>query len=111
MAGGGRRWAVRPSPDGGAAGVRPRRRIRRAGFTVLVAVLALAVFGKLAYTGVARLRARAEGLPVGGHWGLDAASAGIGLAASLAALLALRAVAQRAAAQRFRGPRAGSTAG
>jgi hypothetical protein len=106
MADGGRRWVVRPRPDRGTGGAGSRRGIRPAGLTVFVAALALAVFGTLAYIGVFRLRARAEGLTVGGHWVLDAASARGGVVANLAALIALREVAERS-----RGPHASATDG
>lgn len=87
-------------------GARPLRSDPSAGLPVLTAALALAVFGKLAYIGAFRLHARAAGVIVGGHWALDAASAVIGAVASLAALLALRAVVRR-----LRGARPGPPAG
>lgn len=63
----------------------------------LVALLAFAVWGKLAYIGGFRLLARAEGLPIGGHWLLDAASLFIGVAGSIAGVSAMWAIGMRMA--------------
>ena len=61
----------------------------------LVALLAFAVWGKLAYIGGFRLLARAEGLSIGGHWLLDAASLFIGVSGSIAGVSALWALGMR----------------
>lgn len=62
----------------------------------LVAVLAFAVWGKLAYVGVIRLLARMEGMPVSGHWLLDGLSLLIGVSGSIAGVSALWLIALRA---------------
>lgn len=62
----------------------------------LVAVAAFAVWGKLAYVGIFRLLARAEGVPVSGHWVLDGLSLVIGVSGSIAGVSALWAIAMRA---------------
>jgi hypothetical protein len=61
----------------------------------LVALLAFAVWGKLAYIGGFRLLARVEGLSIGGHWLLDAASLFIGVSGSIAGVSALWALGMR----------------
>jgi hypothetical protein len=63
----------------------------------MVALLAFAVWGKLAYIGGFRLLARAEGLTIGGHWVLDAASLFIGVSGSIAGMSALWALGMRMA--------------
>ena len=63
----------------------------------LVALLAFAVWGKLAYIGAFRLLARAEGLSIGGHWVLDAASLFIGVSGSIAGVSAMWALGMRIA--------------
>ena len=61
----------------------------------MVALLAFAVWGKLAYIGAFRLLARVEGLSIGGHWVLDAASLFIGVSGSIAGVSALWALGMR----------------
>ena len=61
----------------------------------LVAVLAFAVWGKLAYVGGIRLLARMEGLPISGHWLLDAMSLLIGVSGSIAGVSAMWLIAMR----------------
>jgi hypothetical protein len=61
----------------------------------LVALLAFAVWGKLAYVGGVRLFARANDMPIGGHWVLDAASLFIGVSGSIAGVMAMWALAMR----------------
>jgi hypothetical protein len=73
----------------------PRR--RRDAWLVVGALLALAVFGKLAYVGALRLLARADGLAVDGHRAIDITSVVVGSAACVAALDVLRAVIRRIA--------------
>jgi hypothetical protein len=63
----------------------------------LVALLAFAVWGKLAYIGGFRLLARAEGLTLSGHWILDAASLFIGVSGSIAGVSAMWALGMRIA--------------
>ena len=63
----------------------------------MVALLAFAVWGKLAYIGGFRLLARAEGLTIGGHWLLDAASLFIGVSGSIAGVSAMWALGMRIA--------------
>jgi hypothetical protein len=63
----------------------------------MVALLAFAVWGKLAYIGGFRLLARIEGLSIGGHWVLDAASLFIGVSGSIAGVSALWALGMRMA--------------
>lgn len=62
----------------------------------LVAAAAFAVWGKLAYSGVFRLLARAEGISLSGHWLLDVISLVIGVSGSIAGVSALWAIAMRA---------------
>jgi len=62
----------------------------------LVAVAAFAVWGTLAYIGVVRLLARAEGLAVSGHWMRDVLSLVIGVSGSIAGISALWAIVMRA---------------
>lgn len=62
----------------------------------LVAVLAFAVWGKLAFAGGLRLLARAEGMVLSGHWMLDALSLLIGVSGSIAGVSALWAIGMRA---------------
>ncbi len=69
---------------------------KRRTIEVLVSLLAFAVWGKLAYSGFFRLLARYEGLEVGGHWLLDAASLLVGVSGSIAGASALWALAMRA---------------
>lgn len=62
----------------------------------LVAVAAFAVWGKLAYSGVFRLLARAEGVVVlSGHWLLDVVSLIVGVSGSIAGISALWAIGMR----------------
>lgn len=61
----------------------------------LVAVLSFAVWGTLAYKGLFRLLARAEGMDVGGHWLLDGLSLLIGVSGSIAGVSALWAITMR----------------
>lgn len=61
----------------------------------LVAVLAFAVWGTLAYKGLFRLVARMEGLDVSGHWLLDWLSLLIGVSGSIAGVSALWAIGMR----------------
>lgn len=61
----------------------------------MVALLAFAVWGTLAYTGGIRLVARVENLTVGGHWVWDAASLVIGVAGSIAGATAMWALLMR----------------
>jgi len=62
----------------------------------LVAVAAFAVWGKLAYSGLFRLLARAEGVVVlSGHWLLDVASLIVGVSGSIAGITALWAIGMR----------------
>jgi hypothetical protein len=64
----------------------------------LVAVAAFAVWGQLAYSGLFRLVARAEGIVVlSGHWLLDVASLVVGVSGSIAGISALWAIGMRAA--------------
>jgi hypothetical protein len=62
----------------------------------LVAVLAFAVWGTLAYRGGFRLLARIEDMPVSGHWVIDALSLLIGVSGSIAGVSALWAIGMRA---------------
>jgi hypothetical protein len=63
----------------------------------LVAVTAFAVWGVLAYKGLFRLVARAEGIVVlSGHWSLDVASLVVGVSGSIAGISALWAIGMRA---------------
>jgi hypothetical protein len=61
-----------------------------------VSVLAFAVWGVLAYKGGYRLLARFQGVPLGGHVIIDAASLLIGVSGSIAGVSALWAVVMRA---------------
>lgn len=61
----------------------------------LVSVLAFAVWGKLAYTGVFRLLARWQDMPIGGHWTLDVLSLMIGVSGSIAGMSAIWAIIMR----------------
>jgi hypothetical protein len=63
---------------------------------VMVSVLAFAVWGKLAYVGGYRLWARAQDWAIGGHVMLDIASLFIGVAGSIAGVMALWAIGMRA---------------
>ena len=63
---------------------------------VMVSLLAFSVWGLLAYKGFFRLLYRYEGLDVGGHWLLDAASLLVGVSGSIAGASALWALAMRA---------------
>lgn len=69
---------------------------KRRTIEVLVSLLAFAVWGKLAYSGFFRLLYRYEGVEVGGHWLLDAASLLVGVSGSIAGASALWALAMRA---------------
>ena len=62
----------------------------------LVAVLAFAIWGTLAYRGGFRLLARAEGISLGHHWLLDVLSLLIGVSGSIAGVSALWAIGMRA---------------
>ena len=62
----------------------------------VVALLALAVWGKLAYIGGYRLLARFEGLPIGGWWAFDALTLFIGVSGSIAGIGALWALGMQA---------------
>jgi hypothetical protein len=62
-----------------------------------VAVAAFAVWGILAYKGLFRLLARAEGMVVlSGHWSLDVVSLVVGVSGSIAGVSALWAIGMRA---------------
>ena len=63
---------------------------------VLVSLLAFAVWGKLAYVGAFRLWARTQEWAIGGHAILDIASLFIGVAGSVAGVMALWAIGMRA---------------
>jgi hypothetical protein len=69
---------------------------KRRTIEVLVSLLAFAVWGTLAYKGFFRLLYRYEGVDVGGHWLLDAASLLVGVSGSIAGASALWALAMRA---------------
>lgn len=69
---------------------------KRRTIEVLVSLLAFAVWGVLAYKGFFRLLYRYEGMEVGGHWLLDAASLMVGVSGSIAGASALWALAMRA---------------
>lgn len=69
---------------------------KRRTIEVLVSLLAFAVWGKLAYIGIFRLLARFEGVPVSGHWLLDALSLVVGVSGSIAGASALWALSMRA---------------
>lgn len=75
---------------------RPTAAWRRRAIEGVVAVLAFAVWGKLAYVGCLRLLARVEGLPVKGSIIIDVLSLGIGVAGGLAGMAALWALVMRA---------------
>lgn len=62
----------------------------------LVAVLAFAIWGTLAYVGGFRLLARAEGISLARHWLLDVLSLVIGVSGSIAGVSALWAIGMRA---------------
>ena len=62
----------------------------------MVAVLAFAVWSKLAYVGLFRIIGRMEGMPVSGHWLFDGLSLLIGVSGSIAGVSALWAIVMRA---------------
>ncbi len=62
----------------------------------MVALLAFAVWGQLAYIGGYRLLARIQGLPLGGWWAFDALSLLVGISGSIAGVGALWALAMQA---------------
>ncbi len=72
-------------------------RWQRRTIEAVVAVAAFAVWGQLAYSGLFRLVARAEGVVVlSGHWLLDVASLVVGVSGSIAGISALWAIGMRA---------------
>jgi hypothetical protein len=72
-------------------------RWQRRAIEVLVSVAAFAVWGTLAYKGLFRLLARAEGVVVlSGHWLLDVVSLVVGVSGSIAGISALWAIGMRA---------------
>lgn len=72
-------------------------RWQRRTIEVVVAVAAFAVWGALAYSGLFRLLARAEGVVVlSGPWLLDVASLVVGVSGSIAGISALWAIGMRA---------------
>ena len=72
-------------------------RWQRRTIEALVAVAAFAVWGTLAYQGLFRLLARAEGIVVlSGPWLLDVASLIVGVSGSIAGISALWAIGMRA---------------
>ena len=72
-------------------------RWQRRTIEVLVAGAAFAVWSTLAYKGLFRLLARAEGVVVlSGHWLLDVVSLVVGVSGSIAGVSALWAIAMRA---------------
>jgi hypothetical protein len=83
---------------------RPVSRRRRRGLAswqrrtieAVVAVLAFAVWGKLAFAGGMRLLARGEGMVLSGHWIVDGLSLLIGISGSIAGVSALWAIGMRA---------------
>jgi hypothetical protein len=62
---------------------------------VVVALLAFAIWGRLAYVGGYRLLVRFEGVQLGGSWFLDLLSLFIGVSGSIAGVAAVWAVAMR----------------
>ncbi len=71
-------------------------RWQRRTIEVMVAGAAFAVWGILAYKGLFRLLARAEGVVVlSGHWLLDVASLVVGVSGSIAGISALWAIGMR----------------
>lgn len=79
-----------------AASRRGVARWQRRAIEVAVSLLAFAVWGKLAYSGFFRLLARADDLPLQGHWLIDVLSLVIGVSGSIAGVSALWAVVMRA---------------
>ena len=77
----------------------PRTQVnwRRRTIELVVALLAFAVWGKLAYIGAFRLFARYDGVTLGGSWMLDVLSLVIGVSGSIAGISAIWALALRAA--------------
>jgi len=69
---------------------------RRRTIEIVVALLAFAVWGTLAYKGGFRLLARYDGVALGGSWVLDVLSLLIGVSGSIAGISALWALALRA---------------
>ena len=63
---------------------------------LMVSLLALAVWGILAYKGFFRLLARLEGMSIGGHWTLDALSLIVGVSGGIAGISAIWAIGMRA---------------
>lgn len=84
-----------PSPMLSAARRRAVAVWQRRTIEAMVAVLAFAVWGQLAYRGGARLLLRMEDVPIGGSVLLDVASLGIGVSGSIAGVVALWALAMR----------------
>jgi hypothetical protein len=62
----------------------------------VVALLAFAVWGQLAYIGGYRLLARIEGVAIGGWWAFDALTLFVGISGSIAGVGALWALAMQA---------------
>jgi hypothetical protein len=69
---------------------------RRRTIELLVALLAFAVWGTLAYKGGFRLLARSNGVTLGGSWVLDVMSFLIGVSGSIAGVSALYALVMKA---------------
>lgn len=63
---------------------------------LMVSLLALAVWGILAYKGIFRLFARVEGIAIGGHWFFDALSLIVGVSGCIAGASAIWAIGMRA---------------